>query len=545
MVKSQPSSSSESIMPRKSIESLLAHPAQSPDLGGSLFAMFPRPLTAPTVKPETQAMRDQRYQKLVGTGHFEFLDKKKQRKAQLQQAQQLRTDLETRLAQTSLDDRTPDLDDGITTGSDSVPTPPSTSPVHRTDPASGSKWSQTRTQSISQPVAPLDGSTSQQARQWSRTSTSSQLRRNEPSQLRSYNPRSSRLPRSIHDYQTQTTRLRTLRIADSDSGFRRSLQEHIAQDDDEFIQSQMPPSAHMTRLKQQERRDYERQLKEDVEREKRRLQAIQWKSAQQARLVRRHPKQSFIRSLPESWEGRVARISAQDPNTVLTQTLGGSDIAVRDFHRLLGHGQWLNDEAVNTYIQWVADAGNQAATAAAHAAGQPASKVPKFIAHNSFFYQTITDPKKGPTSTERMMKRLKAPGVSLAEVDTVFIPVCKGSHWTLGAVRPVAKTIEYFDSMSSRGVPRDFDRLVRAWLGAQLGDQYQDDAWRTLDTPSVQQQNGYDCGVMVCTNAYCVTRGFDPGSYVHTAMTQQRKCIAAVLLNRGFHGDFAWEGDDL
>lgn len=43
------------------------------------------------------------------------------------------------------------------------------------------------------------------------------------------------------------------------------------------------------------------------------------------------------------------------------------------------------------------------------------------------------------------MKRKKAEGARLLNVDTVFVPICQGSHWTIGVVRPYAKTIEYFN----------------------------------------------------------------------------------------------------
>jgi sentrin-specific protease 1 len=131
----------------------------------------------------------------------------------------------------------------------------------------------------------------------------------------------------------------------------------------------------------------------------------------------------------------------------------------------------------------------------------------------------------------------------LLEVDSVFVPICKGAHWTVGAVRPVAKTIEYFDSMGGNG--QQFTDLMRKWLAFQLGDAYIEEEWKVPRTACARQTNGYDCGVFVCTNAFCIALGLDTSCYAENDMTQQRRNIAAVLINRGFTGDFDFARGDL
>lgn len=258
------------------------------------------------------------------------------------------------------------------------------------------------------------------------------------------------------------------------------------------------------------------------------------RAAKELRLIRRSPLKPLIQPLNSEWEEVVNHaLWTNNPNEVLTTSIGGTELLPKDFQRLLGRNAWLNDEIINSYIEWVVDASNRAATALSGSA-ESASKVPKFIAHNSFFYENLI--KKGPSATQGLMRRKKAPGTSLMEVDSVFVPICKGSHWTLGVVRPVAKTIEYFDSMGGSGT--QFTNLMRSWLAFQLGDSYIQEEWKVPRTACAHQTNGYDCGVFVCTNAFCVALGLDTSCYRECDMTQQRKNIAAVLINRGFTKDF-------
>jgi sentrin-specific protease 1 len=258
--------------------------------------------------------------------------------------------------------------------------------------------------------------------------------------------------------------------------------------------------------------------------------------AKELRLTRRSPLKALIQPLSSYWETAVDNAQwTSNPHRVITTTIGGTELRLKDFQTLLGRNAWLNDEIINSYIEWVVDASNRAAAAAVpQTSGESASKVPKFIAHNSFFYENLI--KKGPSSTQGLMRRKKAPGTSLMEVDSVFVPICRGSHWTVGAVRPVAKTIEYFDSMG--GSAHQFISLMRGWLEFQLGDSYVEEEWKVPRTACARQTNGYDCGVFVCTNAFCVALGLDTLCYRESDMTQQRRNIAAVLINRGFTGDF-------
>ncbi|KAF7908857.1 uncharacterized protein EAE98_010850 [Botrytis deweyae] len=315
----------------------------------------------------------------------------------------------------------------------------------------------------------------------------------------------------------------------------RSLNDRLAtlltfgdEQDDKYGPS---PLAISTRAQEKHKKEREAQeLKEKQEK---------IRIAKERRLTRRDPSNRLVHALDDKWEDIVCEAldrARKNGNLPITQSQGGTPLHYKDFGTLLGRNSWLNDEIINTYIEWVVEAANEFAKEEAKIFGEPAGKVPKFIAHNSFFYENLD--KKGPSSTQRLMGRKKAPGVSLLQVDTVFVPICRGSHWTVGVVRPMARTIEYFDSL--QGSPKTFIKLMRGWLKFQLGADYKEDEWKTPNTGCTRQMNGYDCGVFVCTNALCVALGVNTDCYNGTDMTTMRRNIAALLINKGFQGDFAW-----
>lgn len=281
----------------------------------------------------------------------------------------------------------------------------------------------------------------------------------------------------------------------------------------------------------------EKRVKAAKERENQKKQEAV-KAARERRLIRRRPIEALISPMSMEWEHRVEEVRYRKHHEVITTSIGGTELHLKDFSTL-GPRQWLNDEIINTYIEWIVDAANKAAVEEAKALGETVSTVPKFIAHNSFFWNNMK--KKGPSSTTGLMRRKKAPGDKLLEVDSVFVPICSGNHWTIGVVRPIAKTIEYFDSMGGQYMTKPFVQTMQEWLRFQLGDKYIEDEWTVPQTGCAAQHNGFDCGVFVCTNAFCVALGLDTSCYIEHDMTQQRRNIAALLINRGFHGDFAWD----
>lgn len=253
---------------------------------------------------------------------------------------------------------------------------------------------------------------------------------------------------------------------------------------------------------------------------------------------RRIPKGKIIQPLDTKWEQIVqSAMSTPSMQEVLATTSSGNNLTRRDFGTLKvvkgrdpSHG-WLNDEIISACLQQVVEYGLQAAN---HKVGE----TPKYYAFNTFFYTNLRE--KGAQSIRRWATRAKIGKENLLKVERVFIPVHSGAHWTLLVVSPIARTIEYFDSLG--GPARPYILNAKAWLREELGKLFKEEEW-TVPTGSFgagpQQSNSSDCGVFTCTNARMVVLGVDPMAYAGSNMELQRTRMAAELLNGGLKGDFA------
>ncbi|KFY85654.1 hypothetical protein V500_08221 [Pseudogymnoascus sp. VKM F-4518 (FW-2643)] len=237
--------------------------------------------------------------------------------------------------------------------------------------------------------------------------------------------------------------------------------------------------------------------------------------------------QTKLVELNEGWHIKINQAMSKGANVTLATTLDGTQLTKNDFGTVLGQCSWLNDNIINSYVDMVVEHANK------KAGRNQRDKTPKVVAQNSFFYSNIS--KSGPQSVSRWMRRKRAAGEKLLEVETMLIPVNNASHWTMIVVSPKARTIEYLDSFG--GSKDVFIRNTKAWLAVELGSLWNEDDWRVLDTKSARQYNGYDCGVFAITNAECVAGGVTTTSYDGDDMFLQRRRIAAVLLNGGFGGD--------
>lgn len=276
----------------------------------------------------------------------------------------------------------------------------------------------------------------------------------------------------------------------------------------------------------QAKAEAKRQAKYD-QAEAERLARLAEELARQAQGVRRMPTTKFIQPLSDEWAKKVDQAMGKGDRVVLTTNLEGTELRKKDFMTVLGRSSWLNDEIVNASVEWIADNANRKA-------GKHGRTVtPKVVSQSSFFYTKIAT--EGAKSVPRWMKRKKAGGKDLFQVETVLIPINNASHWTMIVVSPKAKTLEYFDSFG--GPDTVFIRNTKAWLAEELGDDWNENEWRVLSTASARQHNGYDCGVFAITNAECVASGISTTCYDHADMANQRRRIAAMLLNRGFGGE--------
>ncbi|KAJ5497137.1 Peptidase C48 SUMO/Sentrin/Ubl1 [Penicillium fimorum] len=246
------------------------------------------------------------------------------------------------------------------------------------------------------------------------------------------------------------------------------------------------------------------------------------------RPTRVRPTGQPVRPISPDWLARLQRALQSGQGQAVARSLAGDDLYQRDIVTCIRPEAWLNDEIINAYLGLLVHYLRQS-----HGNLGPKER-PRFHAFNTFFYSTLRD--KGYDGVRRWANRAKIGGEGLLDVDTVFIPVHESSHWTLMVIRPEERTIEYFDSLGSRGARQV--KNVKRWLRGELGPKYRDDEWTVLPSVSSQQDNGSDCGVFLLTNAKAITVGVEPTSIGPRHITLLRRKIVAELMNGGLHGEF-------
>jgi len=243
-----------------------------------------------------------------------------------------------------------------------------------------------------------------------------------------------------------------------------------------------------------------------------------------ARIV---PQGPAVRQLSWDWLNQIQRAMKAPPSIPVAKSLSGDALYQRDIATCVNHLSWLNDEIINSYLGILVhylrlSTGNL-------------DDRPLFHAFNTFFFSTLRD--KGYQAVRRWANRAKIGGEGLLDVDTIFIPVHGGAHWTLLVVRPMERTVEYFDSLGSRGASQV--RKIKEWLRGELGTKYDEDEWTVLKSFSSMQDNGSDCGVFLLTNAKAIALGIEPTAFGAQDTLLLRRKIVAEIMNGGLHGEFS------
>ncbi|CAK7228274.1 hypothetical protein SCUCBS95973_006824 [Sporothrix curviconia] len=249
----------------------------------------------------------------------------------------------------------------------------------------------------------------------------------------------------------------------------------------------------------------------------------------------RQPSRKVIVSLSDSWHSRVNAAICADPNKDIAKSPEGTALRRNDFKTVVSKSEWLNDEIVNGFLLHLANYINRKAGIT-----NPKTQTPKCHAFTSFFWKPLST--KGAAGTERWMKRVGVTKDNFLKIDTILIPICESSHWTLVVVRPGRATITHMDSLGSRGAGRPaVTNIVMRWVKDLLKDSFSG-KWRVQHYDSPRQTNGWDCGVHTITNALFLSLGLDPSFYGAVDMPLQRDRIAATLINGGFSGELDLSG---
>ncbi|KAK3683687.1 hypothetical protein B0T22DRAFT_384545 [Podospora appendiculata] len=355
-------------------------------------------------------------------------------------------------------------------------------------------------------------------------------------------PRAPRELGPMDDLYIATKKLEDLDIARQ---IREEFEVAVQREADERRQRELEEEARRKeeeerqRLEQERRREEARQQAELARKEqerKREQEAKRQREAEQYAALTglRAPTRPIILPISNDWDSRVDAIQSAAEATELTKTPDGQTLTRRDFvSKLLPEKAWLNDNIIIGSILHIANYVNQAA-------GAPV-KNPKCVAFTSFFWPRLES--AGPTKVGRLMKNANVRKDNFLEIDTILIPICKGSHWTLAIVRPTRRTVAHIDSMKSGAGDESIKAQLLEWVKLSLEEKFIEDEWSAFDYKAPRQTNGWDCGVFTITNAACIAMGLDPNlSYTARQLTEQRRRLAAVLLNKGFTGDLSLDG---
>ncbi|KAK3371437.1 hypothetical protein B0T24DRAFT_531935 [Lasiosphaeria ovina] len=261
-------------------------------------------------------------------------------------------------------------------------------------------------------------------------------------------------------------------------------------------------------------------------------------AAYEAETGLRRARRALVTPLQPDWDAKVDRAASRDSFSAnLAQAVDGSNLTGRDMSMLIPPTEWLNDNVINASLAHLAKRIN----AVNDNAGDGRDQAPKCAALSSFFYPRINS--AGPNSAGRVMRQANIRAPFFLDIDTILVPICNGSHWTLGVVRPTRRTVTHMDSMRADG-STEVTGVLLNWVKATLGQAFVESDWKVVDYAAPRQTNGWDCGVFTITNAICIAAGLDPRhAYTSRELPLQRRRLAAVLLNQGFHGDFSL--DDL
>lgn len=248
----------------------------------------------------------------------------------------------------------------------------------------------------------------------------------------------------------------------------------------------------------------------------------------------RLPFLSVVQALPDEWVERAQDIMRRDSEYIVTTTRDGTELKRHDLARLVPHNEWLNDEIINATLEWLDVAINKAAGIVDFK-----KQTRKCLALSSFFFSRISSDRKG---TDRILRRYGIDKENFYKLDTVLIPVCEFSHWTLLVLRPSRFEFEHIDSLRPDPAQR-YRIVVQEWLHEFLGDGHKYAFWTRKRYQTPAQINGHDCGMHVITNAICLALGVSPiDAYLASDLPMMRLRIACVLLERGFNGLFSLDG---
>lgn len=191
------------------------------------------------------------------------------------------------------------------------------------------------------------------------------------------------------------------------------------------------------------------------------------------------------------------------------------DFCVRDLLTLRSP-RWLNDEAINFYMQAISERSTQR-----H------GTLPSLHAFSSFFFPKLRD--RGYDAVKASTKKISP---SVLTRDLILFPIHLGMHWCLTVIDFRLKTISYYDSL--HGSNLRCIATIRAWLASESRDklsrEFDFEEWVESCPKNIPaQQNGYDCGVFSLVYAEKLSRRA-PFNFSQKDMTYWRDRISFEII---------------
>ncbi|KAI3317588.1 hypothetical protein HD806DRAFT_541056 [Xylariaceae sp. AK1471] len=263
--------------------------------------------------------------------------------------------------------------------------------------------------------------------------------------------------------------------------------------------------------------------------ERLRQEQVQKQNAALGRSGLRRPNSTLIHEPSPEWKSKALDAPFNGRFNPAAVHPDAVELKARDFAKLVPETAWLNDDCVHSTLCCLAAYVNK------QAGVKPKVDTPKCVAISSLYWSAFCGDHKKLYPRPFSRKWNMTPS-NFLDIDTVLVPVNHGAHWTLIVIRPARRSYSYIDSYGGHG-RQQLDHAEQ-WLKLFLGDKFVDDDWKRESFRTPEQSNAYDCGMFVITNAMCMGLGLDPMCYDEGKLPIQRRRIAAMLLNGGFHGEF-------
>jgi sentrin-specific protease 1 len=256
------------------------------------------------------------------------------------------------------------------------------------------------------------------------------------------------------------------------------------------------------------------------------LDAILGEIPPEALKPRPRPKYMYL-----SPEERISAESLLDSPSTSAVIASRNNIELsHDKIQCLRDREWLNDEVINFYMDLINDL-------SARIGGK--RTIPKTYCWNSFFWLKLSDDGKGYNykAVQRWTSRKK---IDLFSFDRIIVPMNVGrNHWALGFVDLKNKHVRYYDSLAGGSIHTRFSEFILRYLDDEFRDKKKDlEALELAKSFSVepalnipQQENGFDCGVFMCSFAECLATGRDWIDFDQSFIPDMRRKILTQISN--------------